>query len=558
MKRLFPTTLLLLLLSVCLSAQDGSSLRERVYLATDREVYVAGDAVWLSAYCVDASTGRLSAFSKTAYVELHSAQGLAGTAKIALDGGRGAGRLFLSGTLPTGNYRMLAYTALGAAEPGFDSLTGVRTLSVFNTLSAERIPDGVRVVGQVPAAQGYPTAGSLELSAESGRITVANHGREAVSFSLAVRHADGIPAPPGDRMADFIRGVRSLPAGAGAVPGRIPEYEGEIIWTRVSGADARLVRSVRGKVAFLSSPGDGENVYTATIADDGTATFYTANIYGEQEMFLEIEDLSREQVCHLEVVSPFADFPVGEIPQLALCPDYAPALRLRSLGMQLGRNFDADTLLDALPVRIHTVLNGQERKSYVLDDYRRFPVMEELFVEFIPELRVRRIGERPELQVRMRDVTGNLYFPQGTALVMLDGIPVSDHGKILSYDPLLVRRIDIDPSSVFLGIRRFSGVVNFVTYKGTLPSMQFEDNVRIVDFQGCSLPLAFTGSALDENYPDYRQTLLWQPLLKLEPGQQLELNCKMPAYSGAFEAVAEGLSDSGEAVSTKTAVRTDR
>ena len=58
------------------SASAAERLRERVYLATDRDVYVAGDAVWLSAWCVDAASGLLSPFSKIAYVELHSSTGM--------------------------------------------------------------------------------------------------------------------------------------------------------------------------------------------------------------------------------------------------------------------------------------------------------------------------------------------------------------------------------------------------------------------------------------------------------------------------------------------------
>ena len=124
---------MMLFLPGLLSGQ--SRIRERVYVSTDREVYVAGDAVWMSAYCVDASSGKLSAFSKTAYVEVHSAAGMVQTAKVALEGGRGGGRLMLPNSLPTGNYRLLAYTALGASEEGFDPAVGARTLSVFNTFS---------------------------------------------------------------------------------------------------------------------------------------------------------------------------------------------------------------------------------------------------------------------------------------------------------------------------------------------------------------------------------------------------------------------------------------
>ena len=543
-----------ILFGVCLvflaaALRAAEPLRERVYLSTDRSVFVAGDAVWLSAYCVDMQTRRLSGFSKIAYVELHGASGLAGTAKIALDGGRGAGQLQLSNTLPTGNYRLFAYTQLGASETDFDPLPGSRTLSVFNTFSTER-DEGVTVGDEAPAAPSRRSSGPLAIAAEREgartRLTLTNEGDRTVFFDLSVSHQDRIPAPAGQDVLDFFGA--GLPAFGGYSPDSVGEYEGEVLHARVTGTDAAGLRAVQDKYAFISSPGSGENVYTASIRADGSVRFFTANIYGEQEMFLEIEDVDRDNICHLELESPFRDFPAGEIPPLVLCEDYAPALELRSLGMQVERNFNADTLYAALPVPDQQVFEEQDGRSYVLDDYTRFPVMEELFVEFIPELRVRRVGDRRQLQVRATDGLGNYSFPQGAALVMLDGIPVLDHEKILSYDPLLVKRIDIWSDTYFLGIRAFSGVVNFVTYKGTLPSMQFEDNVRIADFQGCSLPLAYTCEGVGRRYPDYRQTLYWHPLLKLGPGETLAVDCKMPVYEGIFEAVAEGLTETGEAV----------
>ena len=548
-------TLLFCLLSASLLRVPGAErLRERVYLSTDRDVYVAGDAVWLSAWCVDAGSGRLSGFSKTAYVEIHSADKLVQTAKIALDGGRGAGRLFLPTTLPTGNYRLFAYTRLGASEEGFDPLTGARTLSVFNTFSTERAEGGVEVVRQAPQPHSVPSAGALSVQAAdasaagSARIRLTNNGTEPVRFSLSVRHDDGIPAPDGAHIADFVRGTRSLPAPRGFDGSVIPEYEGEIIHARVTGTDAAGLRAVEGKYAFISSPGSGENIYTESVGSDGTALFFTSNIFGDREMFLEIQDVDRDNICHLELVSPFLDLPAGELPPLPLYEGWSRALELRSLGMQLEKNFDADTLYTALPAKVHRIFDERECSTYILDDYTRFPLMEELFIEFIPELRIRRVNGRRELQVHISDHLGNYSFLNSASLVLLDGIPVLDQEKIFAYDPLLVHHIDIYPDSFFLGIRSFTGVVNFVTYKGTLPSMQFEDNVRVVDFPGCSLPLAYTCAGVGGDYPDYRQTLYWHPLLTLAPGESVTVECKTPAYSGRFEVFAEGLSEAGEAV----------
>ena len=553
MRRILSLYLLLLLLP--LSLPGAERMRERVYLSTDRDVYVAGDRVWLSAWCLDAATGRLSAFSKTAYVEVHSPTGLVHTAKIALDGGRGAGFLTLPTTLPTGNYRLLAYTRLGASEEGFDPLSGARTLSVFNTFSTERVEGGVEVVAQVPeATASIPASGSLRLDAGSAstagttRIRLTNEGAEALSFSLSVRHDDGIPAPAGKHIADFIRDIRTLPAAQGFDDSVVPEYEGEILHARVIGPDGTAAR-VSGKNAFISSPGTGENIYTEAIRPDGTVRFFTSNIYGDREMFLEIEDLGQNQTAHLELISPFLNLPAGEIPALQLYAGWARELELRGLGMQLEKNFNADTLYAALPARTHRIFDERECKRYVLDDYTRFPVMEELFIEFIPEVRVRRMNHVRGLQVWQPDRLGSYYFTQGSALVLLDGIPVLDHGKILDYDPLLVKSVDIYTDSYLFGIRSFPGVVNFVTYKGSLPSMQFDSQVRVADFQGCALPLAYTCAGVGTDYPDYRQTLYWHPLLTLAPGESVELECKTPAYSGRFDVVAEGLNARGEAVS---------
>ena len=225
--------------------QGAERLRERVYISTDRQVYVAGDAVWLSAWCVDAAGGRLSSFSKIAYVELHAPTGMVQTAKIALDGGRGAGRLNLPTTLPTGNYRLFAYTQLGASETGFDPLSGARTISVFNTFSTERTEGGVTVVAQAPQAAAPCPSGPLSVFTEGNAgtaghtgIVVTNNGTETVRFSLSVSHDDGIPAPAGQDVAGFVRSIRALPAPRGFDAGVIPEYEGEVIHAHVTGTDA--------------------------------------------------------------------------------------------------------------------------------------------------------------------------------------------------------------------------------------------------------------------------------------------------------------------------------
>ena len=144
MKRSLILLTMMVLVLLPLRAQERTA--ERTYVSTDRSVYVAGDRIGCSAFCVTGE-GRLSGVSRVAYLELHSSDGVAVTAKLALNNGRGAGYLDLPTSLPTGNYRLVAYTAQNKDEVGYD-YTGLasKTLSIFNVFSTDRVTDGVEVV----------------------------------------------------------------------------------------------------------------------------------------------------------------------------------------------------------------------------------------------------------------------------------------------------------------------------------------------------------------------------------------------------------------------------
>ena len=106
---------------------------ERIYIVTDRNAYIAGDMVYCSLFVVDDS-GAQSNFSAVSYLELISAEGTAVEAKIGLFAGRGAGAFRLPSGMPSGNYRLVAYTSGNAYSPD-----GARTLAVFNTSSLARV-----------------------------------------------------------------------------------------------------------------------------------------------------------------------------------------------------------------------------------------------------------------------------------------------------------------------------------------------------------------------------------------------------------------------------------
>lgn len=550
----------ILMLAVLLAAPAaGARVVERVYVSTDRAVYMAGEDIRCSAFCLDFAPGRLySELSSLAYLELHSADGLAQTAKIALVHGRGAGVISLPRTLPTGNYRIIAYTAENKQEEGYDYGLSARTVSVFNPYLSERVKGGVEIVGaeeyaaRTAPAEDSAGTGGLQVTAPAGAarggsaaLTLALAGGSPASVSVSVHRVDAVRGPAQPALADFLAAARRGASGATPAEGT-PEYEGEIVRARVMGLSEEQLRSLHGRFAFISAPGIESDVYAAPVTPDGELVFYTNNIYGDKDLVCEIEGDDAALLGHMEIASPFVDAPAGEIPALLMGDFLQEDLLARSIGSQIEKEFASDTLFQYLPLRENRLFDGS-RIRYHLDDYTRFPLMEEVITEFVTELQARRTEGRRDIRVLLEDNFQGRTFSVGTSLMMLDGVPVFDHEKIFRYDPLLVEDILIYPHTVYIGARSYNGVADFITYKRNLPSLQFNDSVRIVSFKGVSVPTAYTGrdiSALAD-YPDYRQTLYWHPVLELVPGEILRLDCAVPDYAGTFEIVVEGIDGAG-------------
>ena len=498
---------------------------------------------------MDAGAGALSGFSSIAYVELRSAGGLVQTAKIALQDGRGAGFVEIPANTPTGNYRLFAYTAQNINEDGFDYLAGSKLVSIFNTFTADRVAEGVEVVDELPAAPAEPASAlRIEVGAPEGGVVpmrISGFGKDA-TLSVSVYHDDGLSLPEASDIRSFV--TKSDASKLSFTDRRIPEYDGEIVYGHVVGADPAELPGLEGRFAFISVPGDRSDTYSCQVAGDGSATFFTNNFYGQKDLVCQIEGLENTSRAHLEIESPFVDVSVNDVPKLRLSQTMSDRLRERSIAMQIEKMFDADTLYEYLPVR-DNLLFGDEGITYVLDDYTRLPLMEECIAEFITELRARRDSQgRRDLQVRLQDSWRTMYFSRGASLMMVDGVPVFDHETIYRYDPLLVETVNIYPYTYFIGARSYNGVANFVTYKQNLPSVTFPDNVRIIDFQGAAYPVAYTCKGVGKDYPDYRQTVLWEPMLNAKAGENLDLDCVLPAYKGRFRVVVEGLSSAGEPI----------
>ena len=586
--------LFFLLLPLCAGAQ--TTVVEKTYISTDREIYVSGDKIWCSAFCVDAANGlRPSSLSAIAYVEIVSEDGTLESGKIALSEGRGAGTIEIPATAPTGNYRIVAYTAYTKNTPGFNPQEHIsKTISIFNTSTKERVKNGVKILSdseydalRTPAstpagthttgthssstynAGTQPVAGALSITCHRSaegylEVVLTNNSAAPADLSLSLSNRDGIIPPDNTSIGAFMGAAASAAqaaAGAESAAARasaraasataataeaaeLPEYEGEIIRGRIAGATTDEIEGLKGRSAFISVPTEKSDLYSSVVDNDGMIKFVTNNIYGTKEMVCEIEDNDLAR-CHIELISPFVSPKLKGIPALQMAPSIKEDLQRRGLSVQLCRSFSADTLASLMPIRENPLIPSYDAIEYKLDDYKRFPVMRELFIEFINEIKVRRVDGKEQLKVKTHLEERVSLFDKNNSLIMVDGIPVFDHSQVIEYDPLLVESVVVYPYKYYTGWRSFCGMANFITYKKNLPGIKFNDGVRVVQFKGCSYPMAFTCQEIGEDFPDYRELLYWHPQIKLPAGESSSIKVKIPANVKEIRICAEGMMENG-------------
>ena len=538
MKRLF--AILMALLPMMVQAQ------EKVYVSTDRRVYIAGDEIWCSLFALDG--GKLSTFSAVSYLELVSADGTVATAKVGLMEGRGAGKFRIPVNTPTGNYRLIAYTALNPG--GFAA--GSQLVSVFNTTSISRVKDGVTLV-----PEGAYKAGKTAFRASDGKITISvrDNVRSGQPFTVALKNSlsgadvsvsvyalDEIKEPAVRTMASFLQDASSA---ASVQTSRLPEYEGEIVYAAVEGLDERQLDSLSDvAVATLSSAGSPSDIYVGKVGEKGKLVFFTNNIYGDRELVCEVPG----QPGYISLMDPFLYPSVEGVAPLELSSAQYGSLVQRKAA--LGITLQVDTLVRFLPRRQELLLEKIPKVHYHLDDYTRFPSFQEVVVEILKEVRVRTVYGKRRLQLVTPDALSGRTTVKDNILVMLDGVLISDLSLLEGMDALLLEDVDVYDQTLAVGGLSFNGAVNFTTKKNYVKALQFPSNVRVVDFKGVSYPVAYLGDPVRGD--DYRPLLYWNPSLRLAPSESQVLSLTAPAYTDTFRIVAEGLTASGEPIHEET------
>ena len=553
MKQIFYCILIL----AAAAAANVVAAQERVYVSTDKDCYVAGEDMWCSVHCIDSSKGEYSQESSVAFLEFHSREGVKATIKLPMIEGRGCGRLQIPLDFATGNYSIVAYTRAsgGNSITEFDG----KIVTVFNTLTSEKVEGGVEVVGDeaalAPKTWNAPSASnkvSIKLpdagnTSGSVPVVLENLADGDMQLSVSVFHQDELVRMLGDggynsstllqRTGEFER-TSTL------------DYAGEVIRAKIVPKGERAAEATgSGQYVYMSAMGNTDDLYIGNVDSLGYVTYLTNNISGKRDLVFEVVDGSMGAYDVEMVDTVYSHRPV-EIPVLKISEGMKDALWERGMRMQIAKRFEGEARFDLMDMRNNSFYGAVEPVVFNLDDYTRFPLMTEVVREYVTNLRIRKEDGKRLFKILWEAADGTYKVSKGNVLVLLDGVPMEDHSAIIDMDPLLVKQIVIYPRKFVLNYFVFDGVVKFNTYKGDMGGIKLGRNVAVLNYDGVQYPLAFSAAELEEDrgYPNYNNTVYWNPGVKLQGGEKYGFNCVLPAYKGEFRIVVEGLDSNGAEV----------
>lgn len=330
----------------------------------------------------------------------------------------------------------------------------------------------------------------------------------------------------------------------------LPEYEGLLLEANIISKQENVPAS--GISTFVSSPGTNFQTAQAISSQEGRALFLLKNVFGKNELVVQAD--TNSNVYRTEIQNPFyQNHNSPDSPRFVLKEEWREQLNARHLSNQVQLSFNAGGFPSYyLPHEIDTTIFFKADKTYLLDDYTRFPTMEEVMREFVTEVKVRKEGD--EFSFQVLNIPYKQFFNEAP-LIMLDGVPVFHVNKIIALDPLKVKKIEIAACKYFWGRKVYPGIVSYTTYDGDLGGFQLDPAALIISYEGLQMnrefyqPVYYTNSERSNRLPDMRNVLYWSPSIETDGKGKKTVSFYSSDIAGTYAVVVQGLGEDGTPLS---------
>ncbi|MEL6810174.1 MAG: carboxypeptidase-like regulatory domain-containing protein [Bacteroidota bacterium] len=553
-------------------AKYGNVSPETVFVHYNSSLFLSGEYLYYKVYCLQASE-KYSRLSKIAYVELIGEDGqVVFKHRISLNKGIGQGDFFIPTSVPSGNYKLVAYTQWMRNEGSSVFFKG--DVTIVNPYRADQrafleVSSGsetdIKIDEESPQkiteSRGYK---EFELRLDKGRL-YKNRQEVTLSFknfirekglghySLSVRKTDALPRvdrPTSNAYKPHTTGQgRSINSSSFQ-----PESKGYII-------SGKVLETASGQ------PAANESVAVSIGGEDFIFKATTTNALGAFQFAIDVP--TQEDRAVVQVLSDRRDLFTIQLDQqkeidhsnleflsYAMTPSMKAVLEQRSVNNQIENGYYSikpDTLIPLATEKPFMYYENHLR--YDLKDYTRFSTMEEVFTEIVDRVwtATDTNGKRIVKVFHKKTTLPNQDYP----LIFIDGHFVQDPQELLDYNALQVQKVNVVQNQYQFGNKEYQGIIMIETVDANHESMLNGDHMKSVAlFKPQREKLYYrqvyraVTSETDKRIPDYRSQLLWEPSITLE-GSEVRFQFYTSDNAGEYEISLEGFTMEGKPVSLK-------
>jgi len=327
----------------------------------------------------------------------------------------------------------------------------------------------------------------------------------------------------------------------------IPEYAGHVVTGKVT--EISTGKPAAGINCYLTVTGSQTQFRVAESDSAGRIAFELGKFYNDGEVIIQTNS-RLDSLYSIEIFKPFSEKYGENTGSLFSVPGaYAETIASRFSNYQVQHTYTGNSQLRYLfPKADTSAFYFKPDISYQLDNYVRFTTMEEVLREFVEPVNVRK--RDGEFRLHVVDKNRNVFF-ESDPLVLLDGLPVFDINKLMAYDPLKVRRLDVVSRGYYLGSQSFTGIVNFITYSTNLQDFELDPHATVLDYDGLQLQREFfapeylTGQQKANRLPDFRNLLYWNPAINTNDTGKQEVYFYSSDLPGKYIVVLQGIGEGG-------------
>lgn len=531
-----------------ISNSEPQTESEHLVVFTDRDIYVAGEEALVSLRLVHSDK---ASFSNIAYIVLRKEdQNIVSHTTAKLSDGKFKGSFYLSDTLSSGYYEILAYTNY-LKNFGEESYSSKQIFVVnrfdksysthFNekTSTSDKIESNARI-------NKY-----LDIEMISGDYST----HEKVKFKIKSKSQNSIiniaivPKHSVIRNNSRFNSLLITQKGEGYC------YPKEIDGVYLSGLviDKDQNTPLKNARIFLSTPDSFVNIKYTSTDTLGRFFFHLSYPYFGRNVFIMPDSSSFEGDAKVlidnrfNIIEPFIAEPFtftdSVFSYINKSQDVVRVNKSYKQDLYSKEFFKIDSFKN-IP-RLYSSPNF----IYNLSDYVPLDDFREIAREIIPYLKIR--GRSGNYSFSMVNGNTSFTFFETAPALFINGVPLFNPDTIVDFGSNEISRIEILNLPWYYGDIKFNGILSIYLNESVDINSMLIDNVTIYSLDSFANETLY--KEIDDINklrsgvrPDFRQVLFWEPNVDIQSNSFREFEFYTSHFKGDYIIVVEGYTESGD------------